>query len=215
MASETDICNLALAHLGDTAAVASISPPDGSVQAQLCARFYAIARDSLLESHTWGFATRRASPALLGDALPEWAYAYAQPAGVLSVIAILPPGSSDDYSITPGVPYATGGTYVPQAFSCEVDANGNNVVYTDQADALMRFTAIVTDTSKFTPLFTLALSWHLAGMLAGPMLKGDAGAAEAKRCAQVAQAYLASATESDAGQRRVSATHNVGWMTGR
>lgn len=27
MASEIDICNLALAHLGDTATIASLSPP--------------------------------------------------------------------------------------------------------------------------------------------------------------------------------------------
>lgn len=51
MASEVDICNLALARLGDNATVASIDPPEGSAQAEHCARFYAIARDSLLEMH--------------------------------------------------------------------------------------------------------------------------------------------------------------------
>ena len=49
MASEVDICNLALGHLGDNATVASLNPPEGSVQAQHCARFYPIARDALLE----------------------------------------------------------------------------------------------------------------------------------------------------------------------
>ena len=56
---EVTICNLALSHLGDTAAVASIKPPDSSVQAQLCARFYWVARNALLEMAAWGFATRR------------------------------------------------------------------------------------------------------------------------------------------------------------
>ena len=58
MASEVDICNLALGHLGDNATVSSISPPEGSAQAEHCARFYPIARDALLEMHNWNFAMR-------------------------------------------------------------------------------------------------------------------------------------------------------------
>ncbi|NBQ76422.1 MAG: hypothetical protein EBU14_13895, partial [Acetobacteraceae bacterium] len=59
MASEVDICNLALANLGDTATVASINPPEGSAQSEHCSRFYPIARDTLLEMHNWNFSTRR------------------------------------------------------------------------------------------------------------------------------------------------------------
>ena len=54
MASEIAICNLALSHLGDAANIASIDPPEGSAQAEHCATFYPIARDSLLEMHDWG-----------------------------------------------------------------------------------------------------------------------------------------------------------------
>ena len=38
MASEVDICNLALAHLGDAATVSSINPPEGSIQAAMVER---------------------------------------------------------------------------------------------------------------------------------------------------------------------------------
>ena len=48
MASAVDICNLALSHLGDTATVASLDPPEGSAQAEHCARFYPVARDALV-----------------------------------------------------------------------------------------------------------------------------------------------------------------------
>jgi hypothetical protein len=104
---------------------------------------------------------------------------------------------------------------VPQAFSCEVDGSGNDVILTDQVNAVLRYTSIVTDTTKFSPLFTMALSWHLASMLAGPLLKGEAGAAESKRCTALMQSYLSKATESDAAQRRISPQHNVGWINGR
>jgi len=216
MASEIDICNLALGHLGDVATIASIDPPEGSAQAEHCARFYPIARDSLLELHTWGFATKRVQLAQLGTGWPEWDYSYAQPADALNIIAVLPPYATDDYSTgAASVSIAVGGSYIPQPFSCEIDANGADVIYTDQAEAVLRYTALVTDPTKFSPLFIVALSWQLASMLAGPILKGDAGAAEAKRCAAMAQAYLSKAKESDAGQRRINPQHNVGWMAGR
>ena len=213
MASEIDICNLALSHLGDTATIASLDPPEGSAQAEHCARFYPIARDSLLEMHAWGFATRRAKLALLASGWPEWSYAYAQPADALNIIAILPPGSSDDYSA--GVPDSAGGPYVPQPFSCEINDAGAPVIYTDQADAVLRYSATVSDPTRFSPLFVMTLSWHLASMLAGPVIKGDAGAAEAKRCAQVMQQYLSKAIESDSSQRRIKPEHVVSWMAGR
>ncbi|MBU0593360.1 MAG: hypothetical protein KKH74_06430 [Gammaproteobacteria bacterium] len=211
MASEVDIANLALAHLGDTATVASLNPPEGSAQAEHCARFYPIARDALLEMFAWGFATRRVQPAALASSTPEWDYAYAMPADAINIIAVIPPGSSDDYSIG----MISGGAYTPQAFAREIDARGADVIYSDQPDAVVRYTAFVTDTTRFPPLFVMALSWHLASMLAGPILKGDVGAAESKRCAGMMQAYLSQASESDANQRLVKPQHNVGWITGR
>lgn len=218
MASEVDICNLALGHLGDTGTVASLDPPEGSAQAEHCARFYPIARDSLLEMHPWGFATKRVQLAQLGTGWPEWDYSYAQPADALNIIAVLPPDASDDYSMglnSANVPLAAGGSYVPKAFSCEINSDGADVIYSDQEDAVLRYTALVTDTTKFSPLFVMALSWHLASMLAGPIIKGDQGAAEAKRCTAMMQVYLSKATESDAGQRRINPQHNVGWISGR
>ena len=59
MASAVDICNLALSRIGDIASVQSIDPPEASAQAIHCARFYPVARDSMLERHPWGFATLR------------------------------------------------------------------------------------------------------------------------------------------------------------
>lgn len=222
MASEVDIANLALGHLGDTATVASLNPPEGSAQAEHCARFYPIARDSLLEMHTWGFATKRTTLALLGSAWPEWAYCYAQPSDALNLLAVLDPEAASDYSVTIPQPYAQIGTvntgqglYTPQPFSAETLDDGTNVIYTNQENATLRYTAKVTDTTKFSPLFVDALAWYLASMLAGPIIKGDAGAAEAKRCLQMFTGIYARATVSDANQRRINPIQSVPWMTSR
>ena len=69
MASVVDICNLALAHLGDDATISSIDPPEGSAQAEHCKRFYTSARDTLLQLHPWNFASKRIALAELGDEL--------------------------------------------------------------------------------------------------------------------------------------------------
>ena len=217
MATEVDICNLALARLGDTATVASIDPPEGSAQAEHCARFYPIARDALLEEHTWGFATKRVQLALLAEAWPEWTYAYAQPNDAVNIIAVLSPTATDDYSqgIINIPDVSISGNYEPQPFSCEINEDGMPVILSDQEYAVLRYTALVSDTGNFSPLFINTLSWRLAAMLAGPLIKGDAGAAEAKRCEALAQAYLSKAIESDASQRRVMPVHKVGWISGR
>lgn len=199
MSSEIDICNLALSHLGDTATVSSINPPEGSAQSEHCARFYPIARNALLELHAWGFSTKRVQLALLSSGWPEWEYAYAQPSDAVNIMAILPPESTDDYTAS--------GASIPQPFSCEIAADGTQVIYTDQADAVLRYTAIVTNTEQFSPLFVTALSHHLAAMLAGPIIKGDVGAAEAKRQSEMAEFYLRRARESDASQRRIKLEH--------
>lgn len=216
MATEVDICNLALANLGDNATVASINPPEGSAQAEHCARFYPIARDALLEMHAWGFATKRVQLALLASGWPEWDYGYAQPSDAINIIAVLPSDATDDYSqASASVPVSAGGSYVPQAYSCEINTAGVPVILTDQINAVLRYTASVTDPANFSPLFTTALSWMLASMLAGPLLKGEAGAAESKRCLAAAMQLLSQAVESDASQRRINPAHRVQWIAGR
>lgn len=226
MASAVEICNLALGHLGDTATVASIDPPEGSAQAEHCQRFYPIARDSLLEMHNWNFAMRRIKLQQLVNDWPEWKYTYAMPNDVINPVSVLPEEAADDYSAkfvptdTPVwahnySPAIAAGRYVPQPFSIETREDGSQILLTNVENAVLRYTTRVTDPSRYTPLFVMALSWHLASMLAGPVIKGDAGAEEAKRCSQMMAAYLAQAEASDANQRSIKPEHIVPWISGR
>jgi hypothetical protein len=210
MSSVVDICNLALSHLGDTASVTSIDPPEGSAQAEHCARFYPIARDSLLEMHDWKFASKRALLAELTSETDAWDYAYAMPSDALRIISVTASDADDDNASSNLI-----GTYSAQPYAIEVISTGAMVIYTDQEDAAVRYTAYVTDSGKFSPLFTMTLSAILASLLAGPIIKGDSGAAEAKRCAALAQAYLAKAAASDAQQRGPRAKHSVSWIANR
>lgn len=223
MSSEVDICNLALASLGDDATVASLDPPEGSAQAEHCARFYPMARDLMLDAHHWGFNSRRAPLALLSEAPPSsWRYAYAQPADVLNLIAVLAPDALDDNSV--GLvaygsygctSYTPTGQYTPQPFTSETDDTGAVVIYTNQANAVLRYTARVNDPTKFPPTFVQGLAMMLASMLAGPVLKGDTGIKAAALWADRADKWLAKAKESDANQQRQHVAQNTSWIANR
>jgi hypothetical protein len=220
MPSVVDICNIALSHLGDSATVATIDPPEGSAQAEHCARFYPIARDTLFESHSWGFATRRSALALLTSPGTSWDYAYAQPAGMVNLLSVIPADATDDYSVAPLAtwtmqPIVTGGSYVPQPFAVETLDDGTGIILTDQADAWARYTVVVDDTTKFSPLFVDCLGWLLASYLAGPVLKGETGAAAARTCFATYEKRMGAAIESDSNQRVAKPVHNVTWMAGR
>lgn len=226
MPSVVDLCNLALAYLGDDATVASIDPPEGSAQAEHCQRFYPIARDTLLQMHNWSFASRRVSLAQVTMPYTMWKYAYACPGDMMTAVAVLPPAAENDYAVRAypadrygwgwiNTPFVAGGTYVPQEYQIETDTAGNKVIYTNQENALLRYQALVTDPTKFDPLFSNALAWHLASMLAGPVVKGSEGAQEGRRCAQMAAAYIQQARTSDASQRDVKPQHITPWVSGR
>jgi hypothetical protein len=201
MISEVGICNIALARLGDDATVASINPPEGSAQAEHCARFYPVARDTLLEMHTWGFATRRAKLALLSAPTWNWSYAYAAPNGALKLLSVLPEHAASDAKSEP--------------FEVESDAAGNVIIRTSLADATLKYTARVIDTTRFSPLFDDALAWLLAAYLAGPLIKGDAGAQAGRACYQSFYATLAQAKVSDANQGSGAVESSPAWISGR
>ena len=209
-AVEVSICNLALANLGEAGAVTSIDPVDGSTQSALCAQYYAIARDSLLEAYRWSWATK--SIALVQRATnerTEWLYAYDLPPFLTGVISVLPPDSTDDQM-------TTAGTRLGVDYAIESNSSGLNVLYTNVDDAVVRYSAKIVDATKYPELFKLALAWNLSGMLAGPLIKGDVGAAAAKQALQMATLYTEKAKAQDGNtKRQKQVTHTPSWIGGR
>lgn len=220
MSSEINICNLALSHLGDISNVTSINPPEGSAQSVLCSRFYPIARDMLLEMHDWSFASKKINLAKKVNGNNQWLYAYAVPSDMMMARAIIDPNVANDYSTdvlmndSYSVPVFAG-VYAPQEFSLELDSSGIKTIYTNTDNAVLRYQARVDDPNQFSALFINSLSWHLASMLAGPIIKGDQGQAEGKRCAQMMATFLLQAQNTDTNQRKIKPDHVVAWTTGR
>ena len=201
MSSAVDICNLALSHLGDEATVSSINPPEGSAQAEKCARYYPIARDALLERYQWTFAITRAVLAPMAVSVGAWAYCYALPSDALRVLMVLAPDEGE--------------TSLGQSFDTETLPSGQRVLVTHQNEASARYVRRVTDTTRFSPLFADALSWWLAGYLAGPLLKGEAGRKAAKDLRVFALTMSGNAADADGSQSDVTAAHVPEWLAAR
>ena len=198
MASVVDICNLALAHLGDEATVSAISPSDGSAQSDHCVRFYPIARDICLERHDWNFARRRAVLSETANTPPDvWAYEYAMPANVIRVLMVMDENGDEDK---------------PRSFMQGTDANGARVIWTNEPLATLLYTHAITDSTKFSALFVNCLSYLLASFLAGPITK-DIKMKQGMM--QIFESQLGKAAISSANANNNKASYTPDWIQQR
>lgn len=204
------ICNEALGHLGDKATVFSLDiRRDRSEQARKCALFYGRARDAVLEAHAWGFATRTvALSAVTPEAVrPQWLYAYALPADMAAALEVLPSASAV-------LPFndTSGALELPTPrkihYTIERQASGASVLLTNEADAVLRYTARVEMSAHLPRQFLDAVAWKLAAKLAGSLVKGEEGVKAAQRAEGMARFYIDSAAAVDAQ----STAHPQEWV---
>lgn len=158
MASDTQIANLALGHLGVGKEIADLT--EKSTEAASCRRFFVQARDEVLRDFPWPFATKIVALALVEEEPnTEWTYSYRYPADCLKIRRILS-----------GIRNDTRQSRVP--YKIAQDTQGR-VLYTDAQDAELEYTLRVTDASRYHPDFISALSFLLATYVAPGLTAGD------------------------------------------
>ncbi|WGL96483.1 hypothetical protein [Arsenophonus nasoniae] len=153
MASEIEICNLALSRVGNSRFINSFR--EKRKEAEQCSLHYPHCRDTVLTDFPWNFALKRIALADSGNSPPEWQYAYSYPTDCMKAIAIIRPG--DKYSLP------------DQAINFQVgsdEAGTSKLIYCDQPKAWLRYVARVTDVNMFDAIFIDALAWRLSAELA-------------------------------------------------
>lgn len=205
MASVVQICNMALSHIGSDTRVASISPPDGSLEAGHCATFYDPSRAEMLEVGSWPFALARQTLSETVNLSENWAYAYAKPSDCLSPRRVLTIGAgltvfNQDMNVLP----------IDDSDSADFTVEGD-VIYTNEANATLLYVRDVTDPNKMTPSFISALSFLLAGYLAGPIVRGNEGAklADSMRTRALAAAETAATASANASRATTAPTSSI------
>lgn len=170
MSSVVEICNMALSHIG-VRRIQSLT--EATKEARTCNLLYEPLRDASLEDHDWGFARKNVVLAATSDSYTNWEYAYAWPSDCISARKII----DEDGSYT-GTSYDIDNDRSVQVGKVKFeiginDAKDGKIILTDKADAELRYTAKVTNSTLFSPIFVAALSLRLASDLVQP-LRADA-----------------------------------------
>jgi hypothetical protein len=197
------LCNLALANIGASATVTSISPSDGSQEADLCAQFWQLAFDTLIERHNWVFAIKRATNLeAVTSTNDQFPYAFRMPGNSLGVVEVLQPGAPDN-------------TF-REEFDHELDANDDLILFCHLEAPVVRYKTRVVDLAKCSGVFKRTLSWQLGAMIAGPLLQGDKGM-EAVQFAEAMTARMLGQAETNNARRmrRRPPDKDAVWVQGR
>ena len=159
MSTTTEIANLAISHLGNGKEIGNLET-ENSQEANAIRRFYETSRDEMLRLFDWPFATKFVALSLIEeDPTDEWGFSYQYPSDCLKFRRILGAGRNpiNKNRLIYRTAYGTAG----------------QIVLTDIEDAEAEYTMGVTDTSRFTPDFVMALSYRLAAYVAARITKGD------------------------------------------
>lgn len=203
MANPVSICNLALSYIGDSANVASIDPPEGGPQAQMCAIMYPMAVNALLEMHDWTFATRRATVAeYAGEDAHGWCGAFTLPADCLRVVRVQESTSQHFYE--------------PTDREYEVGSSlKGRILYTNVDTPVVTYISSNTMPANFSHMFSVALAWYLANMLAGQRVKGKEGHAMSQNAMKQFEVSVRLAKGYDASQQKNSLSVTPKWIKER
>lgn len=160
--TETEICNLALARIGDTR-ISSFE--DDTKPARLCKDLYDPTRDEVLRSHRWNFATKRRTCSRLEEDPPfVYNHYYQLPEDCLRVMEVNGSESS----------FQDHNRWEVEGKRIASNAEECNLVYTHKE----------TNSSNFDPVFVESLSLKLASKFA-TALRGSSS-----QVAEVLQEYI-------------------------
>ncbi|MBR3603333.1 MAG: hypothetical protein IKL48_01365 [Elusimicrobiaceae bacterium] len=160
MISKTDICNMALAHLGQEP-ISSLKQDDE--KSRRCNLFYEPVKREVLRTHNWAFAGCIENLSLLPQKTPsEWPYMYAYPQDCLFIRRVFGQGG-----------YAQS-TAFKEIYQHDIHAR---VIFSGISQAQAEYTQDVKDEGMFDPAFVKTFSLALAADLA-VALTGDGALAQ-------------------------------------
>lgn len=154
--SQTDICNLALNHIG-MQPIEDIDDDNDSAIA--CNTFWTPSRDDVFSEHRWAFATSQQSLALVANKIVGWCFVYGYPVKVARVWNVY-----NQCTVKQKEEQEFEKLFIP--------IDNINVICSNNQFALADCTYIVIDTTLWDAKFVLAFSYRLAAAIC-KTLTGD------------------------------------------
>lgn len=209
MASEVEVCNLALSNIR----AGSINSLDeASLQAQVCKLKYALMRNRCLKIG-WDF-NRTISPlASVETIIYNWAYSYSYPVNCFKIHRIVPEYEeiTGDASVisrlidTQVLPITAYRRQVPYEV---FNFNGVKIIGTNESNLRIDYSFKVEDPNLFSDDFILALSHLLASEIAVSLVGVEKGRALRSDEIQLYEEYINTAAADDANDKYLEPTES-------
>ncbi len=152
----TDICNLALNHIGREQ-IADLN--EDTEAARTCKLHYDMQRQVLLRAYTWSFAKKHVKLAELDVKTPGWKYTYGYPNDCVMARKIY----NEDHTWL----------LLEKNFPGNMDQvllnDNTKALVCNHADAYLEYTYDAKDTNMFPADFAQALSYYLASAICMPL----------------------------------------------
>ena len=159
MATKTEICNIAISNLGVGKEIQDFNT-ENSEEANACRRYFDTLLEATLRDFPWPFATKIISLGLIEEQpTDEWDYSYQYPSDCLKARRVISGVRND--SRQSRAPYRI------------LHNDSGRIIYTDQREAQLEYTALLTDPVYFSPDFVIAFAWRLSSYIAPRLAKGD------------------------------------------
>lgn len=200
MASEVEICNLALSNIRS----GSINSLDeSSLQAQQCKLKYPFMRDRVLTELPWIFNRKIRALSVLTTDIFNWAYAYQYPTDCLKIHRLV--GAHEELSNADAdvvsrlldsqlLPLKDLRSQVPyEVFNFD----DNKTIGANESELRVDYAAKVTDPNLFSTDCILAISHLLAAEIAIPIVGAELGRQLRSDSLQIYKQYLDAAMAND------------------
>lgn len=209
MATDVDIANMALTHIGSRMNIESLT--EQSKEADHINLWFDTARKSTLEAYDWSCARKRQALSEHSQAAPEgeWQYRYQYPSDCLRARSIAN-ATIVNQSIVRGVPIQL---VQPDAIPFEIETIGEEkTILTDMEDAVLIYTFDQTAYEIYPAMLVRAFSYDLASMVAIG-LTGKVALKE--KMEQTWWQYINLAAATNANERVERAERDSAWIRGR
>ena len=221
MANPSEICNLALSHLGNGKPVNNYLT-ETSAEALACRAYFTFAVNATLKAFWWEFAkrfTQMGQVELPVGADQLYGYAYRYPTDCLEIRRFVSGGVLNN-SWTESGPGLRGG-YDPRASALDLgefalmDDPAGTVVLTNQSSGLIEYTSNMSGLSSHWPDdFVLTVSYRLAAYIAPRVTAGDPFKT-GQNAMQMYAMHLAEARTNDIRQGPKTRQTGARWITER
>lgn len=201
MASEVEICNIALANIR---AKGINSLTENSLQAQQCKLFYPILRNQLLEDAPWQFGHKVKPLSLLTLEAFSYGFVYQYPSDCLKVNKLIlnHQGIRGSHSVPShhSIRDHHFGTDTKIEYEIQI-IDDTKVILADQDELRIDYRANITDPNLFTTQFIMTLGHLLASEIAVPIVGAEMGRQLRSDSFQIYNRYLNAAIASNSNER--------------